>query len=265
MYFIYILNYIFIRLISLINILYPTSSENINNNLIVSFTTIPSRSSYITNTINSILMQTVLPRKIVIGIPKIANREPNLKYKFPKSILKNDLIEIVKYDEDKGPIMKLLTGIDNSKDNELIITIDDDTIYEKHLIESLLKYKDGETVFCTIGRNQKNEKCFGNTILLPEITTTLEGYGGVLYNKNNFIDNKINDFLKTTSEKQKFNDDLLISYFLKKNSIFIKRIPYSIKEPITSSFFTKNTNPLWMINENKGYFKETSQYYNLFN
>ena len=107
----YYLYYIYIRFLSYFNYVTQSQKQKHSNDVIISLTTIPSRVSHIINTINSILMQTVLPSKIVIGIPLVAKREPHLKYIFPQNILQHDLIEIKQYAEDKGPIMKLLAGL----------------------------------------------------------------------------------------------------------------------------------------------------------
>jgi len=265
-YYLYIFNYIYIRFLSFFNYIKSTQTQKHKNNIIVSLTTIPSRVPHIINTINSILMQTVLPSKIVIGIPLVSQREPHLKYIFHENILQHKLIDIIQYEEDKGPIMKLLTGLDYADKNTNIITIDDDTIYEEHLIETLITNIDNlHNVYCTIGRDSNNKKSFGSEVKEEKKQLrTLEGYGGVLYKKSVINAEPLLYMLETVSEICKYNDDLLISAYLQKEGINIQLIPYDVKEPINSSFFTKQTNPLWLINEEKGFFNNVAEELNLF-
>ena len=184
----YFFTYLYIKIISFFNYLIHNEDINCKNKVIISLTTIPSRSCYILDTLNSILNQTQLPSMIYIGIPYISLREPGLDYTFPKKIYNHKLIKIVYYENDDGPIMKLLTGLRELqllKKDYKIITIDDDMIYNKHLIENLMRAYDKNeydknNVYCTIGRNAIGEKIFNTSNLLQ----TVEGYGGVIYNSS---------------------------------------------------------------------------------
>jgi hypothetical protein len=117
------------------------------NNYIVSLTTIPSKFDNLHLTIDSILSQSILPKKIVINIPKIYNfRMNNSEISLDKI---NDFIN--KYsahnvcvnliDKDYGPGTKLLgllnsSMIDNYEhSNTYIILVDDDVIYKPFMIE----------------------------------------------------------------------------------------------------------------------------------
>lgn len=245
----YVFSYIYIFILSTINRLITTEKKDYNNNIIVSFTTIPSRSPYIINTINSILNQTVLPRKIYIGIPIVSSREPLLEYNLSNVIQTNKMIKIVYYNEDSGPIMKLLTGLDKCNTDDMIITIDDDTIYEKHLIEILSKnaMSDFNSVHCTIGRDKYSKKKYGTYTKCT--LRTLEGYGGVIYRKHFF-----NNFNIINNKCFRTNDDLVISAYLKNNNIKINKVSYFIREPFCRYLFTSQSNPLYMINESNNVF-----------
>ena len=258
--FYYLTYYIYIQFISLFNYLIKPDIKKINKNLIVSLTTIPSRSSYIHITLNSILSQTVLPRKIYIGIPKISTREPNINYNFKKL---NNIIEIINYDIDYGPVMKLFTGIDKANKDDMIITIDDDNIYEKHTIENLVNSynNDNSSVYCMIGRNKFGEKKIKYN-KKENILTSIEGYGSVIYSskffKNDFIDNILDKpfYIKT-------NDDLYISSYLK-NKITIKHVKSYKNEPFSIFIFTILHNPLWIINEGCNLFDMANKELKLF-
>jgi len=117
------------------------------NNYIVSLTTIPSKFDNLHLTIDSILRQSILPKKIVINIPKIYNfRMNNSEISLDKI---NEFIDkyskfnvyINLIDKDYGPGTKLLgllnsSMIDTHNDsNTYIILVDDDVIYKPFMIE----------------------------------------------------------------------------------------------------------------------------------
>lgn len=241
-----------------------TPHGKIKNNLIISITTIPSRSKYIMHTINSLLAQSILPRQIYIGISDNCYREPNIKYSLPHELYNHPLITVFKNNQDFGPVMKLVTGICNSKKKDYIVTVDDDIIYEKHVIEKLYSSATNDasnSVYSAIGRD-----CDGIKILHSNKQInleTVEGYGGVIYNKQHFQ----SEFMKkiiTYKKEILLNDDLLISGYLKSKSIEIKHINIHKNEPLTT--YSSFMNPLYVINSNKGnnYFKKSYNALKLF-
>jgi glycosyltransferase involved in cell wall biosynthesis len=240
-----------------------TPHGKIKNNLIISITTIPSRSKYIIKTINSLLAQTILPRQIYIGISDSCYREPNIQYSLPAELYNNPLITVVSNDKDFGPVMKLVTGIYNSKKTDYIITVDDDVIYEKHAIEKLYnsaKNDKSNSVHCAIGRDGNGIKILHSKKKIN--FETLEGYGGVIYNKQHFK----SDFMEKMVTYEKYilmNDDLIISSYLKSNSIEIKHVNVHKYKPFITISASKN--PLNPINRRKDYFKKSYHALNLFN
>ena len=114
--------------------------------IIVSLTTIPPRFNFLYLTINSIINQTVKPDKIIIHIPEKYN---NFFYEklpvLPKDCEDSVNIIINQKTKDYGPITKLLGLYDslefcNISDDDVIIVIDDDRIYNKNLISNFLQY-----------------------------------------------------------------------------------------------------------------------------
>ena len=260
----YIFTFLYIKIISFFNYLIVLNEKNItcSNEVIVSFTTIPSRSLYILDTLNSILNQTLLPNMIYIGIPYISLREPGLDYKFSKRIDNHKLIKIIYYEKDEGPIMKLLTGLRELqvlKKYSKIITIDDDIIYEKHLIENLLREakKNENNVYCTIGRNAIGEKLFNTSNFLQ----TVEGYGGVIY-KSSFFNLSELFFYRDIPYYIKTNDDLFISAYLRTKNIKIYGIKNNISQPLSRYLNTRKSNPLWIINKTN--YSKAATYLNIF-
>ena len=218
-------------------------------------TTIPSRSKNITFTINSILKQTISPNKIFITISKKSLREQNINYEIPSNILNHPLIEIIISDKDNGPINKLYGGILKCQNkDDIIITVDDDSIYNRYMLENIYNYSKTNTkkAIGTIGRIEYKKKIFGYDYDIPCKVKLLEGYGGVGYRKEFFNINDINT--DKLSKEIIFNDDIYISYILQKKNIELLLVPSKIKEPITYTIFTEKTNPLWKQNENNGLF-----------
>lgn len=111
----------------------------------VALTTIPSRATknILLDNINNLLnMQTIPIDKIFITIPKKYNR---FKEVIPESIItileSNDKIELIHIEEDLGPASKYLGPLIhkyNEIENNLLVIIDDDRIYNKNLIKHFL-------------------------------------------------------------------------------------------------------------------------------
>lgn len=122
--------------------------------LIISMTTIPSRLINIDSTLVSILGQSVSPDEIVISLPLESKREAQEgdPYKIPDFIEKlsennkNIKITVLRCEKDYGPLTKLLPCLKREKDKHLprteealILTIDDDKIYDKNMIKYMIE------------------------------------------------------------------------------------------------------------------------------
>ena len=180
-----------------------------SNNIIVSLTTIPSRSNDLKFTIMSLLLQSKLPKKIYITIPEKCSREANLNFNIDYLKIFGNIIEIVDINYDYGPICKLWAGfnkVNHDDKDTLIITVDDDTIYNYDLIENLVKHSEKESVICTIGRTGYT-KVYGYSDTTPQLINSIEGYGGVMY-KRKYLSDEL--FCMNQKKIFKFNDDLMI-------------------------------------------------------
>lgn len=124
----------------------------------ISVTSIFQNQDILVPTLNSILKQTVIPDKIFVYLSEeeylLDSGFPNRKITDSKlaNLIRNsnDLIEI-KWVKNTGPYRKLLPLM-KEKWNEdcIIITIDDDTLYDKVLVETYLNvHKEHDT--CVIG------------------------------------------------------------------------------------------------------------------
>lgn len=107
---------------------------NNNNNIIVSLTSYPLRYNYLYRCLVSIFSQTVKPRKIVLVIYE------EEKNGIPEEVLNltNYGLEIKYVNENLKPHKKYFYTMKEYPD-DIIITVDDDSIYDKNLIKRLLK------------------------------------------------------------------------------------------------------------------------------
>ena len=115
-------------------------ATNRNPQIIVSLTSIPPRFSQLHLVIKSILQQTLLPDRLVLWLSKEHKNKNFLKCSLtnlPKKIqnLQKNGLEIY-FTKDIGSYRKLIPSLKKFP-NDIIITIDDDILYEKHTIKNL--------------------------------------------------------------------------------------------------------------------------------
>lgn len=192
----------------------------IDDRIIVSLTSISPRIKNLRYVIESILRQSVRPKKIELWLS--IKDFPNKFFDLP-----NSLVKLTKYNlqinfiaEDIGPHKKYFYSM-KSNSKSIIVTIDDDVIYPDKMIESLIMSynQNNDSIHCNIsriidfnkpyntwGRNRKSG-C-GNSIIPI-------GVGGVLYPENTLI--------KETFSKSKFmelcpyGDDLWLRFMAAKS------------------------------------------------
>lgn len=169
--------------------------ESKKYDLVCSLTTIPSRIKYVVNPIFSMYNQIIRPRIVVLYIDENAFDNISL----PEEL--NELIEkgflIVRHVRDIGVHTKYYYAFNDYKDS-LIMTIDDDVIYDKHLVEELLlKYEEyPDCVVATRAHkisfnddkqfNSYNEWEWNYLSSTPHSLLVPTGVGGVLYNPKMF-------------------------------------------------------------------------------
>jgi F0F1-type ATP synthase delta subunit len=111
---------------------YKNLKKGSDNKVIISFTTTPKNISKIRPMINSILDQTVKVNGIYLNIPE------NEKYKIPKDF--NKILNIFVTKKDYGEINKFIpTMLREDNSDTIIILLDDDYIYGKDFIESIIE------------------------------------------------------------------------------------------------------------------------------
>jgi hypothetical protein len=205
--------------------------------VVVTFTTTPERISIIDIMIKSIIDQTKLPDKIYLCIPEIS-RITQTTYLIPDWLKQIPILEIITTPTDLGPITKLIPTWLKEKHNEntKIIVVDDDQIYAKYLIETLVSWSEllpesalgNSGVLVPSSYLPSDIVCKPKTLLgklrvssaqitIPFRVDYLFGYAGVLL-KAKFIDKNILDYSNAPSGSF-FEDDLWLGGHLAKKNI----------------------------------------------
>lgn len=225
------------------------------HDVVVSLTTIPSRLKYILSTLNSILLQSRPPDRIYLNLPDESQRE-NRKYRLPKVIKNDNRIVICRCGEDRGPILKLLPALAKEMNPEtVIITVDDDTVYPRHIIRNLLKHHERLPEAALgyrgwrlppSGRFFDRKVLFANQVRRPYRVDILSGVSAVLYLKKHFAV----DFYRGAGlpPESYFVDDICISGYLNRAGVEKYVIPFPMREPFSRYVITSRSNPLWKIN-----------------
>ncbi len=129
----------------------PNKSEQ---NIIVTFTTVPSRIAQIKPTIISLLQQTHRPSIIELNLA-IEPQKNDGDWSIPLWLESLTSVSINWLDYDYGPASKLIPTLERHQNEDcLIIVVDDDMIYPKDLIENFYKADQqsrGGKVFCASG------------------------------------------------------------------------------------------------------------------
>jgi hypothetical protein len=172
-------------------------------NFIVSLTTFPKRVDRVWIVIESILRQTLRPRKIILTLSVLQFSNKKLPFKLNK-LEKEGCLEIIWTDDDVRSHKKYFYAMKKySKD--IVITIDDDFIYEKRMLASLYSYhkKYPDYIITNLALRRINGDYNNWTNLyfkevLPTYSIMQFGGSGVLYpafslhndafNKENFLE-----------------------------------------------------------------------------
>lgn len=108
-------------------------------NIIVSLTTFPKRIDRIWIVIESILRQSIKPKKIILTISKLQFSSKSILPKNLKRMIDNNDVEIIWTEDDLRSHKKYFYAMQKYPD-DIIVTIDDDFIYEKEMLQYLYNY-----------------------------------------------------------------------------------------------------------------------------
>ena len=168
----------------------------LNDIAIVSLTSHPGRINVIVSCIESLLNQTVRPKKIVLvlSVLQFQNKEKDLPKELVSLMYVNDYFEILWVDDDLKPHKKYYYTMKLYMDSPIIL-VDDDVYYDSSLVESMMQCHN-RFPDCIIAMRAnlmgfKNSKEFmdyegwimGYRGMLNDPSTLLvpTGVGGVLY------------------------------------------------------------------------------------
>ena len=206
--------------------------------IVGSLTTIPSRINNIIPVLESIVAQGEL-EIIYLTIPWIFTKTQQ-EYIIPKDVYMYNKCSIVR-GQDYGPITKITGALFSEHDPDtLIVTFDDDVIYPKYLVKSMLekrsKYPDSAIgssgfqigQFPTYGSIIMNQAKNNNMWFNPYVpekglnVDILAGYAGAMYKRGYFPPiEKIQTFLyyPINHSLLYINDDVFISAWLSSQEI----------------------------------------------
>ena len=209
------------------------------SDIVVSITTLPERIHKINPTLISLLAQKTQPKKILVWVPKYSIREEKV-YPILNLPLDNSKIQIMRIEEDLGPITKLIPALRRYKDNpdQKIICLDDDIIYSKYLIDDFIKAEKNypDATLAMIGYNipvslldkdRFKQKVYANRVHDPNRVDVVTGYGGFMI-KPLFFGPEFVSHLDQPKESF-FTDDLWISGHLSRMNIKRLVVPSSSK------------------------------------
>lgn len=222
--------------------------SNYYEKVFITLTSWKERINDIHKTLENLLNNTIKPKKLILNLS--LEEFPNKKLDLPKNIL--DLLnkyynfEIFWVKKNNNVFKKLIPTLNRIK-NDLIITVDDDVLYPKDVIEKMVNcYK-------KLGGN--NPVSFGNKntdwIINGKIIGSHFGPGTIL--KYKFFNNKINEIYKYTTEDRinngiKCPDDALYTFSALLNGYKYLRcqeysvVPFYINSPKLKKPFSENYN-----------------------
>lgn len=162
--------------------------------VVVSLTTFPAAAHYAAQAVKSILDGSVLPDKIVIYVTLSDFKDPETLAPLERLARENDIFEIRSQEPDLRSYQKLIPAIRDFP-NSVVVTIDDDVRYHRHLLRDLLRIHKGRpdaVIANRIKRIQPNrpyrewKKLRWYDFLFKRIhdsdfLTLQTGVGGVLY------------------------------------------------------------------------------------
>ena len=202
--------------------------KNHPTNVIVSLTTTPYRINKIKLVLDSISKQSIKPTKIYLNVPWKFKRD-NSDYIIPEWLKSYPGI-IINRTKDYGPATKLLATLEKERDpTSIIITVDDDTLYPKHVVRDLVGqylFDDSvkNSVITDLGINLLyflDTDLYFNKVMCANCQSgLLVGISGVAY-KREFFKEDIFSLMENVPTSCFLSDDLMISAYVLANNINI--------------------------------------------
>jgi hypothetical protein len=205
--------------------------------VIVSLSTMPDRITRLQPTLESLLTQTRPPDEIVLAIPRFSIRQKR-EYKIPDYLLQIPQIRILRCEKDWGPATKFIAVVQDelaaSRNDTLIMVVDDDRVYPRDSIELYLHYHEqlpdaalsfrgGPMPRSLNWRDCKIES--GVDLQAPKQTAVITGCGSYLIQPR-FFDDSLWDY-SAAPKGAFYMDDMWISGCLERRAVEKYVIPAS--------------------------------------
>lgn len=200
--------------------------------IIISLATYPSanRHNTVYLVIESLLLQSVKPKKIFLWLYE--GEFPNKLEDLPKKLinLQGDIFKICWSKKDIKSYNKIMNTLEEYS-NEVIVTVDDDIIYQKDWLEGLWdSYKENPKAvqvhraskFYKKSEKWESKGGKGSFYKEPSFLNNLTGIAGVLYPPNCFYKDVLREDIYTALAPT--NDDLWLWAMVSLNGIRVKRI-----------------------------------------
>jgi hypothetical protein len=186
--------------------------------VIISITSIPSRLDKLVGLVETLKKQ--LHNEIWVNIPTKYSRFPDwngLIPNFDSSVTVNSC-------EDYGPATKVIGPALFLRPDDLIVYLDDDTMYSETLVTNLLKWwkTDQQSAWGLSGFNFQNYFLKNYPRQHGARVDVLEGYGAVIV-KAEWIQNLIEEF-KELKEEASRADDVILSNLLTKQGVSLRTV-----------------------------------------
>jgi hypothetical protein len=191
--------------------------------VIVSLTSTPPRLSLLGPVLTALSTQTC--HEIWVNIPKKYNRWPDWDGDIPGFLYEmGPKIVINRECEDMGPGTKYLGSAPHLQPDDLIIIVDDDTLYDPFLVKNLLKWYRTDTKSAWGLSGFTFENYFrGHFPRQHGVALDLiEGYGGIIV-KADWIQKFSSEFLELL-EEARFADDVILSNLLEKQGVMRRSV-----------------------------------------
>lgn len=269
------MNVIYLRLVNIFANKYALNVEQVREKkIIISLTTYPKRFDVVHITLETIFRQTFKPDMIILYLSKDELRG----YPIPDYILKLKKrgLTIKLVDKNLKSYNKLIYVLEEYP-NEILITVDDDILYSRYLLEKLyeqhIQYpKEIIAYRCSLMSKEFEKKLSpylswknAKNIKKPSYNLFFTGVGGVLYPPNSLHKEVLNKskFLKLAP----LADDVWFKAMsLKNNTKVVQVFEDFIEFPIINE--KSQQNALWKINnglnKNDEQIKKVFDYYNLY-
>jgi hypothetical protein len=209
--------------------------EKPKNKVYITLTTDPKRIKLLPLMLS--LLDTENVYKIHINIPKKYRNEESYDNKDIEKLKKIKKVKVFRIKEDIGPITKMLPTIERVKDKDsIIISIDDDIIYPRGLVNEMIyqseKYPNeivtGNGFSFDLFPSKKKYKGYDiermkewwaySSPRRPPQVDVVEGFGAISYRKR-FVDVDMLKKFNDTSKYCKLSDDITINYMLSINKV----------------------------------------------